>query len=220
MAASLSWSGARGGLQGPSRASGDGKNIFYIGPVGPAIPSRPSTIAGGGEHPGRVRGVGVGVKAGLSPERLSGGEHRFRQVLRPGHEGGAHGPQDDYQPGFSTDLMYKGRRHRHHPRPSNWRAADGSQPGAADAGHCSGQGMNTLDNICVIKLIEEAAGIKVKPRSRSTEPHGVASTVSSCGGDPELLPPIGTRPASLAMVSAVGNGDVAPDAHGTASFHF
>jgi len=23
--------------------------------------------------------------------------------------------------------------------------------------------MNTLDNICVIKLIEEAAGIKVKP---------------------------------------------------------
>jgi len=55
----------------PPRASGEGKNIFYIGPVGAGHTIRPSTYAGGGEHPGRVRGVGVGGQAGLVKRRLS-----------------------------------------------------------------------------------------------------------------------------------------------------
>lgn len=142
-----------------------GRNIFYIGPAGSghtmkAINNMLSAV----NILAACEGLVLGVKAGLSLEKIvevvstgSGRSYAIdtkaaRQVLA-----------NNYQPGFTTDLMYKD---------VDIATTLGRQLGVPllagnlalqMLGIARGRGMNALDNMCVIKLIEEAAGIKVKP---------------------------------------------------------
>jgi 3-hydroxyisobutyrate dehydrogenase-like beta-hydroxyacid dehydrogenase len=113
---------------------------------------------------GVCEGLALGIKAGLDPAKIievaSKGSGRsyaldtkaVRQILA-----------NDYKPGFAMDLMYKD---------VDIATTLGRQLGvplqAANLalqimGIARGRGMGTLDNAAILKLIEEAAGVKVVP---------------------------------------------------------
>jgi 3-hydroxyisobutyrate dehydrogenase len=142
-----------------------GKNIFLVGTNGSG-----HTIKCLNNMMFAVNMLGVcealvlGVKAGLSPEKIvevvSTGSGRsyaidtkaVRQILA-----------NNYRPGFTTDLLFKDvdiATTLGHQLGVPMLAANLTKQVLAFA---RGRGMNLMDNACVVKLIEEAAGVKVKP---------------------------------------------------------
>lgn len=142
-----------------------GKNVFHIGSHGAGhtiktvnnMISAINTLA-------MAEGIVLGVKAGLDPKKLvevvkasSGRSYAVefkaeRLVLA-----------NDYRPGFTTDLMYKDL---------DIATTLGRQIGVPllagnltreILGMARGRGLNALDYTCIVKLIEEAAGIQIKP---------------------------------------------------------
>lgn len=142
-----------------------GKRIFYIGSNGAGHTMKAlNNMMFAVNMQGVVEGLVLGAKAGLNPEKIvevvstaSGRSYALdtkavRQILA-----------SNYRPGFSTDLLYKdvdiattlGRA-----LGVPLLAANMAQQLLAVA---RGRGMGALDNSCVVKLIEEAAGVKVRP---------------------------------------------------------
>jgi 3-hydroxyisobutyrate dehydrogenase-like beta-hydroxyacid dehydrogenase len=142
-----------------------GKNIFHIGPVGSGHTMKTiNNMMFSINMLGVAEALVLGAKAGLSPEKIvevagTGSGSSFALTVKAVRFVLA----NNYKPGFTTDLLYKD---------VGIATALGRELGvpllAANLaqqmlGIARGRGMNALDNTCVIKLIEEAAGIQVKP---------------------------------------------------------
>ncbi|MHB1160706.1 MAG: NAD(P)-dependent oxidoreductase [Chloroflexota bacterium] len=148
-----------------------GKNIFHIGPTGSGHTMKTlNNMMFAVNMLGVCEGLVLGVKAGLEPEKIveviskSSGRSfaldtkAVRHIL----------PRN-YQPGFTTDLLYKD---------VDIATSLGRQMGvpmlAANLAHqilavARGRGMNALDNACILKLLEEAAGVEVVAGMEATE---------------------------------------------------
>ena len=142
-----------------------GRNIFLIGPIGSGHTMKTiNNMMAAINILGVCEALVLGAKAGLDPRRIvevasTGSGRSFALDTKAVR----HVLANDYQPGFTTDLMYKD---------VDIATTLGRQLGvpllAANVaqhmlGVARGRGMSHLDNICVIKLIEEVAGIKVVP---------------------------------------------------------
>lgn len=142
-----------------------GKNIFHIGPV-----STGHTMKAVNNMMSAINTLGVceamvlGTKAGLDPAKIvevcatgSGGSYALEK------KGGNIILANDFKPGFTADLMYKDLDI------ATTLARQLGVP-AMEAnlvhqvlGIVRARGMNALDYTCMVKLIEEVAGIKVVP---------------------------------------------------------
>jgi 3-hydroxyisobutyrate dehydrogenase-like beta-hydroxyacid dehydrogenase len=142
-----------------------GKNIFHIGPVGSGHTMKTiNNMMFSINMLGVAEALVLGAKAGLSPEKIvevagTGSGSSFALTVKAVRQVLA----NNYKPGFTTDLLYKD---------VGIATALGRELGvpllSANLAHqmlgfARGRGMNNLDNSCVVKLIEEAAGIRVKP---------------------------------------------------------
>jgi 3-hydroxyisobutyrate dehydrogenase-like beta-hydroxyacid dehydrogenase len=142
-----------------------GKNIFHIGPVGSGHTMKTiNNMMFSINMLGVAEALVLGAKAGLSPEKIvevagTGSGASFALTVKAVRQVLA----NNYKPGFTTDLLYKD---------VGIATTLGRELGvpllAANLAHqmlgiARGRGMNALDNTCVIKLIEEAAGVQVKP---------------------------------------------------------
>ncbi len=142
-----------------------GKNIFHIGPV-----STGHTMKTVNNMMSAINTLGVceamvlGTKAGLDPAKIvevcstgSGGSYALEK------KGGNIILANNFKPGFTTDLMYKDL---------GIATTLGRELGVplmeANLVHqvlgvVRARGMNALDYTCMVKLIEEVAGVKVVP---------------------------------------------------------
>lgn len=142
-----------------------GKNIFLIGPNGAGHTIKTiNNMMFAISMLGVAEGLVLGVKAGLPPEKIievvgTGSGRSFALDTKAVR----HVLANDYKPGFTTDLLYKD---------VDIATTLGKQLGvpmlAANLaqqmlGMARGRGMNAMDNSCIIKLLEEAAGVKVVP---------------------------------------------------------
>lgn len=142
-----------------------GKNIFHIGPVGSGHTIKTiNNMMFSINMLGVAEALVLGKKLGLDPEKIvevagTGSGSSFALTVKAVRFVLA----NDYKPGFTTDLLYKD---------VGIATTLGRELGvpmmAANLAHqmlgiARGRGMNGLDNTCVIKLIEEAAGVQVKP---------------------------------------------------------
>jgi 2-hydroxymethylglutarate dehydrogenase len=142
-----------------------GKNIFHIGEHGAGHTMKClNNMLFAINMMGVCEALVLGAKAGLTPEKIvevvSTGSGRsyaldtkaVRQILA-----------DNYQPGFTVDLLYKD---------VNIATTLGRELGVPLlSGNLAqqflaiaqGRGMNKMDNSVIVKLMEEASGVKVKP---------------------------------------------------------
>ena len=142
-----------------------GKNIFHIGPVGSGHTLKTiNNMLFAINMMGVCEGLVLGVKAGLDPKKMievistgSGESYALRtKAVR-------HILAGNYQPGFTTDLLYKD---------VDIATTLGRQLGVPlltgslaqqILAVARGRGMNGLDNSSIVKLLEEAAGVTVMP---------------------------------------------------------
>ena len=142
-----------------------GKNIFHIGDIGTGHTIKTiNNMLFSINMLGVAEALVLGTKAGLSPEKIvevigTGSGSSFALTVKTPR----HLLTNNYKPGFTTDLLYKD---------VDIATTLGRQLGvpmmAANLAHqvlgiARGRGMNSLDNSCILKLIEEAAGVEVKP---------------------------------------------------------
>jgi 3-hydroxyisobutyrate dehydrogenase-like beta-hydroxyacid dehydrogenase len=140
-----------------------GKNIFHIGPVSTghtmkAVNNMMSAINTLGVCEALVLGTKAGLDAAKIIEVCSTGSGQSYALNMKGTRIIL---ADNFKPGFTTDLMYKD---------VDIATTLGRQLGVplmeANMVHqilgiARGRGMNALDYTCMVKLIEEVAGIKV-----------------------------------------------------------
>lgn len=142
-----------------------GKHIFFIGPHGSGHTMKAlNNMLYAINLLGVCEALVLGTKAGLAPERIvevvsKGSGRSFALDTKAVR----HILANNYQPGFTTDLLYKdvdiayalGRQ----------LGVPLSAAGLAQQtlGAARERGMGQLDNSCILKLLEEAAGVRVKP---------------------------------------------------------
>jgi len=142
-----------------------GKNIFLVGPHGSGhLMKTLNNMLFAINMAGVCEALVLGAKVGLSPEKIvevvgkgSGQSYALtnktvRQILA-----------NNYRPGFSTNLLYKD---------VDIATTLGREMGVpllvANLAHqilaiARGRGMGELDNCSILKLLEEAAGVRVIP---------------------------------------------------------
>ena len=142
-----------------------GKNIFRIGPVSTGHAMKTiNNMMSAINTLGVCEALVLGTKAGLDPAKIvevcgtgSGGSYALEK------KGGKIILANDFKPGFTADLMYKDL---------DIATTLGRQLGVplmeANLVHqilgiVRARGMNALDYTCMVKLIEEVAGVRVVP---------------------------------------------------------
>ncbi len=143
-----------------------GKNVFHIGPVGSGHTLKTiNNMMFAVNMMGVCEGLVMGVKAGLDPEKIvEVASKSSGRSFALDTKAVRHILAGNYQPGFTTDLLYKdvdiattlGRQ-----LGVPMLAANLAQQILAVA---RGRGMNSLDNASIVKLLEEAAGVTVVPQ--------------------------------------------------------
>lgn len=142
-----------------------GKSIFHVGSNGTGHTMKTvNNMLFAINMMGVCEGLALGVKAGLDPEKIvevvskgSGDSYALHtKAVR-------HILANNYQPGFTVDLLYKD---------VDIATTLGRQLGVPlltgnlalqILGIARGRGMNALDNTSILKLLEEAAGVRVVP---------------------------------------------------------
>lgn len=142
-----------------------GRNVFHIGPVSTGHAMKTiNNMMSAINTLGVCEAMVLGTKAGLAPAKIvevcsagSGGSYALEK------KGGHIILANNFKPGFTADLMYKDL---------DIATTLGRQLGVplmeANLVHqilgiVRARGMNALDYTCMVKVIEEVAGIKVVP---------------------------------------------------------